>query len=1175
MSTRSDDASLSPSESSSESTSETSSSLHNSRRLLETVIDGYVERTFCEDLDYLCTMGGIDEVLNILDTDPLAGLDPDEDIQARICRFGRNALPRTKPNGFFALFWENSKDLMMRMLLVCGVISLLLGVFFGERPEIEWIDGFSIFLSVFIILTVISANDAIRERRFRQLSEKEQRFCRVIRGGEPLEIEWEELVVGDLLSLEMGDDIPADCLVVSSTNMKVDESAMTGESDAITKGPVDVCLELRKVTDRTSAPSESLHHVVPSPVVLSGTSVSEGSAYAVVLQVGDRSQLGKTFSKLVQNNEPTPLQNKLNGLAHDIGLLGLIAACATFFVLVLEFWIIYLVTDSDERPSGISVLRTHIDYLTEGITVMVVAVPEGLPLAVTIALAYSILKMIKDQNFVRRMQACETMGGANEICSDKTGTLTKNRMNVTAYWSGSVLNSELDSAEPDKVPSLPPAYFQILEENICVNSSGFIEEEEVEIQDGTGRTMTIRKHVGSASECALIEFMMTLGVSRDSVRNAVFNAHGGNINANLILSVPFDSSRKCMSTVVLHPSETGMLRAYVKGAAERVLYMCSHRVNSSGDLQNLTASNLKRLESGVVNHLASMGLRTFCLGYRDFSVDQLPNWRDIQPASIYYVFETDLTCLGIVGIRDPVRDEVPHAVTVCQQAGIRVRMVTGDNIETAKQIGVNCNIFTPGDGGIAMLGPDFYKFVGGVICAFHRTETCDCVPTLNLEDTENEKKGGCCRKTPEETSDEKVTLRVREDVLGNQDNFLQIKDRLQVLARSQPSDKYALVIGLRNAGAVVAVTGDGTNDAPALRKADVGIAMGITGKDVAKQAADIVLLDDNFNSIVKAIVWGRSIFDNIRRFLQFQLTVNIVAVSITFLGAVVLRDAPMTSVQLLWLNLIMDSLGALALATEPPDNAVLNRQPHSRDEYLVNKTMWRNIIGVALFQILVALLIIFTGDCWIPEVPWVTPEIHEEFPDYNEFSDCQWFSWRNVRSGRAFIPFSKEEDYSDTWFTFISPSRHMTMLFNSFVFMQVFNLINSRRINPGEVNVFRGFFRNWLWIGVVFIIVFMQIIFVQFSSFALSVHIHGLTFAQWAICFAIGLISLLWSILIRLIPEKAVAAVLPETGNKEKDLLETKASLAMMSRGRYSQNRISSRMLFSSPRLSRRATRVD
>eukprot|EP00920_Eleutheroschizon_duboscqi_P043121 GHVT01102551.1.p1 GENE.GHVT01102551.1~~GHVT01102551.1.p1 ORF type:complete len:559 (+),score=111.42 GHVT01102551.1:132-1679(+) len=444
-----------------------------------------------------------------------------------------------------------------------------------------------------------------------------------------------------------------------------------------------------------------------------------------------------------------------------------------------------------------------------------------------------------------------------------------------------------------------------------------------------------------------------------------------------------------------------------------------------------------------------------------------------------------------------------------------------------------------------MTGMEFQKLVGGVVCATCNRGVCDC--------------------PADERSAKERGMKVRVDVLKNPSAFDLIAERLEVLARSQPSDKYALVTGLKLRGAVVAVTGDGTNDAPALKKADVGFAMGIAGKEIAKAAADIVLLDDNFESIVKAILWGRSIYDNIRRFLQFQLTVNVAAVLFTFLAVLVTRDSPLTTVQMLWVNLIMDTLGSLALATEPPSLELLKRKPHKRTDYLVNKVMFRNIIGQVVYQMSVLLLLFLGGEFVTPELPWtyLKDETREKFPEFCEFSDCEFPSSSPfdlpsgslVRSGRQFFPFKAAEDYKRTWAANIGPSRHYTFIFNVFVFMQLFNLVNARKISDTG-SLLSGFFRNRMWTTIVIVITIIQVVVVQFGGYGIKCHLQGLTGVQWLLSIGFGAGTVLVAHLLRFIPLK----LMPEAGQKEVDPLAEAPSLALASRGRFLSGRMSGRL---------------
>jgi len=701
----------------------------------------------------------------------------------------------------------------------------------------------------------------------------------------------------------------------------------------------------------------------------------EGVGKMLVIAVGPHSENGRALSLLQKTTaENTPLQDKLEELAERIAHLGLVAAVLIFVVLVIRFvTLIYI----NSLPFEWHMVSVVVKYFITSVTIVVVAVPEGLPLAVTIALAYSMLKMLKDQNLVRHLESCETMGGATTICSDKTGTLTKNQMTVTKGWVAGKFYDNVNNVKS----SISSDAAQSLGVGMAVNSTAY------EGKDDKGKVVFI----GSKTEVALLNFGKDLGVQYKKVRDEL----------GIEQLYPFSSARKRMSTLV--KSKDGY-RLYSKGASEIVLSLAESVF--VGDKAVPVDAALTEELSGVIHKMAADGLRTIGLGYRDFAEPQ--DW------SKEDAIENKLTLVAIVGIRDPPRDEVPDAVRKCISAGIVVRMVTGDNIETAKKIAEECGIYT-GPPGIAIEGPVF-------------------------------------RAMKEEERDK-------------------IIPHIQVMARSSPVDKYTLVTRLKAFNHVVAVTGDGTNDAPALSAAHVGFAMGIAGTEVAKEASDIILMDDNFSSIVKAVSWGRNVYDSIRKFLQFQLTVNVVAVLLAFIGAVTNEhgESPLKPVQLLWVNLIMDTMAALALATEAPTPALLERKPYGKNDPLITRTMWKMIFGQAFFQLVVNLVILHYG---------------------------------HVLFGVA-----KDGDV------------HLTILFNVFVLCQVFNEFNARRIND-EMNIFSGVFTNTIFIGVLFFTIGMQFIIVEFGGEFTST--HSLTTEQWGYCFGIAALGLPLGYVLRLIKIKEV-----------------------------------------------------
>lgn len=898
-------------------------------------------------LQELNSKGGLRAVAKGLHTNLDTGLDDkqlsEEGRFARMRVFGANKTEPPPCKTLFELMLEALEDATLKILIVAALVSLALG--FYENPSSGWIEGTAILVAVVIVVMVTSLNDYSKEQQFRRLSQvADDKLIKVMRRGAQQQVSVYDLIVGDVVELGTGDEIPADGLVFGSHNMKVDESTMTGESDAIKKGESD-------------------------PFLISGTSVTEGVGRMLVVAVGVHSQKGKIKALLQKEQEDTPLQEKLEIVAAAIGQLGLVVAILTLTVLVGQFgWKLY----SSGQGFELHMLEELIGFVITAITIVVVAVPEGLPLAVTISLAYSMMKMLKDNNLVRHLDACETMGGATNICSDKTGTLTENRMTVTHAWIGRKMFGNNLPTKKD----LSPEVHRALVEGIAINSTAYITK---------NKEKNTPEFIGSKTECALLVLVEKLSGNYDQVRRSL----------QIAQLYPFSSERKRMSTL-LEAQGGEEHRIYTKGASEIVLQYCDKIVSPEGKVTPLGEEEKEEIRVQVIEQFAAQGLRTICLAYGDFPPQK--DWEEPP--------EHTLTCIGIVGIKDPVRKEVPAAVAECKKAGITVRMVTGDNILTAKKIAEECGIFY-GDG-VAMEGKEFRQL--------------------------------------------------------SEEEMAKVVPKLQVLARSSPSDKYILVSYLRKLGEVVAVTGDGTNDAPALKESDVGFSMGISGTDVAKEASDIVLLDDNFTSIVAAVMWGRNVYDSIRKFLQFQLTVNLVALLIAFVSAVTTGESVLTPVQLLWVNLIMDTMGALALATEQPTKDLLHRKPYGRHDFLITKQMWCNIIGQGLFQAVVLFFVLYRGDSLF-----------------------------------GVAPHSLE---------------HTTIVFNTFVLCQVVNEINSRKIDH-QLNVFSGIFTNRVFLGIIAFTLLFQYAIVEFGgSFTATTH---LTSDQWFKCAGIALLGLPVGVVIRLL----------------------------------------------------------
>ncbi|XP_060133046.1 plasma membrane calcium-transporting ATPase 4 isoform X2 [Zootoca vivipara] len=994
------------------------------------------------------TYGGVHNICKRLKTSPVEGLSGNPaDLEKRRQAFGQNFIPPKKAKTFLQLVWEALQDVTLIILEIAAIISLGLSFYHppggdnemcgqaaaGAEDEGEaqagWIEGAAILFSVFIVVLVTAFNDWSKEKQFRGLQsriEQEQKFT-VIRKGQVIQIPVAEIVVGDIAQIKYGDLLPTDGILIQGNDLKIDESSLTGESDQVKKS-------LEK-----------------DPMLLSGTHVMEGSGRMLVSAVGVNSQTGIIFTLLgagegeeekkvkkaktqdgvaleiqplksqegveneekeekkkvkVPKKEKSVLQGKLTRLAVQIGKAGLIMSAITVIILVL-----YFVIDTfgiQGRKWLADCTPIYIQYFVKffiiGVTVLVVAVPEGLPLAVTISLAYSVKKMMKDNNLVRHLDACETMGNATAICSDKTGTLTMNRMTVVQAYVGDTHYRQVPDPE-----AILPKILDLIINGVAINSAYTSKILPPEKEGGLPR------QVGNKTECSLLGFVLDLKQDYQAVRNEV-------PEEKLYKVYTFNSARKSMSTVLKNPD--GSFRMYSKGASEIILRKCTKILDKNGEPRIFKMKDRDEMVKKVIEPMACQGLRTICLAYRDFPAGVEPDW-DTENEIL-----SDLTCIAVVGIEDPVRPEVPDAILKCQRAGITVRMVTGDNINTARAIATKCGILLPGEDFLCMEGKEFNRLI--------RNEKGEV----------------------------------------EQEQLDKVWPKLRVLARSSPTDKHTLVKGIIDSTIgerreVVAVTGDGTNDGPALKKADVGFAMGIAGTDVAKEASDIILTDDNFTSIVKAVMWGRNVYDSISKFLQFQLTVNVVAVIVAFTGACITQDSPLKAVQMLWVNLIMDTFASLALATEPPTESLLLRKPYGRNKPLISRTMMKNILGHAVYQLTIIFTLLFAG---------------EKFFD--------------IDSGRN-VPLHSP------------PTEHYTIVFNTFVMMQLFNEINARKIH-GERNVFEAIFRNPIFCTVVLGTFVAQIIIVEFGGKPFSC--SGLTLSQWFWCVFIGVGELLWGQLISSIP---------------------------------------------------------
>ncbi|XP_042391467.1 calcium-transporting ATPase 5, plasma membrane-type-like isoform X2 [Zingiber officinale] len=837
----------------------------------------------------------------------------------------------------------------------------------GEGIDQGWYDGGSIFFAVFIVIVVTAFSDYRQSLQFQNLNEEKRNIhLEVIRGGRRIKVSIFDLVVGDVVPLKIGDLVPADGIVITAHSLAMDESSMTGESKVV-------------------------HKDQKAPFLMAGCKVADGYGNMLVTAVGMNTEWGILMASISEDNgEETPLQVRLNGLATFIGIVGLTVAGIVLVVLFVRYF-----TGNTKDPDGTvqfvkgqtstkAAVNGAIKLFTVAVTIVVVAVPEGLPLAVTLTLAYSMRKMMTDKALVRRLSACETMGSATTICSDKTGTLTLNEMTIVEAYIG---KKKIDP--PDNAELFSASVLSRLIDGISQNTRGSV----FHPKDG------VIELSGSPTEKAILSWGVKLGMNFDDARS----------KSSIIHVFPFNSEKKRAGVAIqLSDSE---VHVHWKGAAEVMVASCISWLDTDGKQQPMAPDKINEFYK-CIEDMAAVSLRCMAFAYRPLDLKEIPNEEHRGDWSLP---EDHLILLAIVGMKDPCRSGVREAVALCTRAGVKVRMVTGDNLRTAKAIALECGI---------------------------------------LKDVD----------APEPILIEGKTFRTKSN--AEQD---EISEKITVMGRSSPNDKLLLVQALRRRGHVVAVTGDGTNDAPALHEADIGLAMGIQGTEVAKESSDIIILDDDFASVVKVVRWGRSVYANIQKFIQFQLTVNVAALVINVVAAFSSGEVPLNTVQLLWVNLIMDTLGALALATEPPTDHLMDRTPVGRREPLITNIMWRNLMVQAFYQITVLLVLNFAGK-----------------------------SILHLRH--------ETREHAD--------KAKNTFIFNTFVLCQIFNEFNARKVD--ELNVFSGVLKNHLFIGIVGLTTILQVMIVEFlGQFTKTVRLN---WKLWLVSIAIAIISWPLAVLGKLIP---------------------------------------------------------
>ena len=799
---------------------------------------------------------------------------------------GVNILTPPEKDPLWKRFLEKFSDPLIIILMIAGALSIGISCYefwgLGKGPSV-FFEPVGIFIAILLATGLAFYFELKADKEFALLNQvNDDEPVQVIRNGNAMQVARKDIVVGDTVVLNTGEEVPADGELLEAVSLNIDESTLTGEP---------MC---HKTTDPAQFDPDA---TFPSNHAMRGTKIMEGHGVMRVLAVGDKTENGKVFEAAqIDDSVKTPLNEQLDGLGDLITKISYAFAA----LIIVGRVIMYFVSNSFEWVDFIAYL---LQTLMIAVTLVVVAVPEGLPMAVTLSLAYSMRRMLKTNNLVRKMHACETMGATTVICTDKTGTLTQNQMQI---YKTNFFGNPSD---------------EVLYEGIAVNSTAQL--------DLAGEKPQV---LGNPTEGALLLWLTERGVDYAALR----------ANAVRVDELPFTTERKYMATVV--KSSTGKQILYVKGAPEIVFGMCSD-----------TAGVTKAEIDAQLLEYQNMAMRTLGFAYME-----VPEGLDVIVDG--KVKAGALKFLGIVAISDPVRADVPDAVREVTDAGIKVKIVTGDTPGTAKEIGRQVGIWD------------------------------DAVDT-----------------------DRNIITGVEFEALSDAELKERVGD-LKIIARARPMDKKRLVETLQANNEVVAVTGDGTNDAPALKAAHVGLSMG-DGTSVAKEASDITIVDNSFSSIGRAVMWGRSLYQNIQRFILFQMTVNVAACFIVLAGAFMGTESPLTVTQMLWVNLIMDTFAAMALASLPPSASVMKEKPRSREAFIINRPMWRSIIGVGGLFFLVLL-----GILWI-------------FEHYSVESMTQIFSFipQTVDAGNAALtPYE------------------LSMFFTIFVFLQFWNMFNARAFETGR-----------------------------------------------------------------------------------------------------------------------------
>ena len=1160
---------------------------------LENIVTNYKDRVLYNnnnivkeypDLLFFEKQEGTQTLIDSLQTDIERGIKNKEKSE-KVFGSNKSYLENLPPFSLYLL--EAFEDPMVQLLIVCAIISIALGGTLSDDPNKDWIDGLSMIIAVFIVVMIGSVTRYQEKKQFFDLNKIQAKY-KVIRMGNIKELLSDEILVGDLILINYGEIIPVDILLIEGNEIKMDESVLTGETFPAKKEIFEKCEELKKKGNKN----------IPSPLILSGTKCIQGNGKGIVLCVGSHSQknLYKTSLDTDKDDDiQSPLNDNLENISRKIAIFGLISGTIIFISLFIRFGIefqqnmkaykkhFYLkvlmksflfnfpykknnaniqsvaIQDNVTNPKYL-IAKKILDIILLSISIFIIAIPEGLSSAINLSFAFSLKKLVKHNNLIRKIEACEKMGCANYLCIDKTGIITTNEMSVSKIIIG---NNEIKDLENimntnDSKEIKNPLdffnnkeYWKTLKLAISLNL-----ECQIHVLDKDDMDGNLEKcESWNKTDKSLIDFLHKFGVSI-SYYNEKYLSDVKNYKL-----FKFNQKTKRMTSCIHHEKFPTKYRLFTKGASEKFSRYCTSYMNPNNGVIEKIDDEFKNNINNTLTEFNKEKMRTIYIAYKDITEKEFENCENDNKNG-QYIEENNLTFLAIIIIKDPIEKEVKEAIQTCKNSFINVIMVTGENMMTSASIAKDCGILNENfdinnllpndmeynpelmyddfkkedyidkiliDQPKIITGNTFYEIIGGIYCKECNKDinSCGCPKT-------DEEARQLAESQVENDSDDKI-CDIRNEQIRDIKNFEKLLRNLKVIARAEPIHKYALVLGLKTLKNIVAVTGKSTNDAPTLEIGDIGISM-LSGTDVAKRASDIILTDNNFSSIMATIIFGRNISENVRKFLQFQLTINFSSCFSVFICAVFGNETPLTPIQLLWINLIMDSFGALSLATEPPYIAILKVKPKKSNETLITSKMLKHIFLQTIILFTLMVLLYICGPKFIPEENLVKIAENRIIKYcYGKIPGAGNNHGLIISGAKIYWPsdvylkgninknycgnYASRQNLNLAFKEYINincSTSHMTIIFNVFVFYSLFNQINCRILDD-SLNIFKHITKSYLFLIIIVFEIIVQIMIISFGNTVFHVSFMGLTWKQWLISFGFSAITFLVSIIAKFI----------------------------------------------------------